>query len=125
MKLEISSFADAGNYEDERLILKIISDLDIGEYAVFCSRVSPEKSPISGKKTAFWFPDAAVKAGDLVVLYTKSGKPSTKQLSENRTAHFYYWGLDKAAWGDASNTAVILRVAEWTHRLPEKVGATA
>lgn len=119
MKLEIDSFADAGVLEKERLVIKALSDLDIGEYVVFSSGLSDTRIPISGRKTAYWFPDKAVKSGDLVVLYTKSGKSSKKDIGNGRTAHFYYWGLEKARWGSGDKTAVLLRVAEWIHRSPE------
>ena len=119
MKLEFSSFADAGDHDKERIVIKALSDLDIGEYAVFLSALSDTRSPTAGRKTAYWFPDGMVKPGDLIVLYSKSGSSSKKDIGEGRTAHFYYWGLDKAVWGNDDKTAVILRIAEWTHRNPK------
>jgi len=119
MKIEISSFADAGNYQNERLVIKVQSDIDIGEYAVFCSAVSTEGDPTSGRKNAYWFPDGSVKSGDLVVLYTKRGTTSTKKLTGARTAHFYYWGEEKALWGSADNAAVLLSIDEWNYEIPK------
>jgi hypothetical protein len=120
MMLEISSFANPGVIENERLVIKVLSDLDIGSYAVLSSAVSDEKAPTSGRKAAYWFPDQAVKSGDLIVLYTKSGKNSKKDISNGHTAHFFYWGYKEPMWGSL-RTAVILRVAEWTHRVNEVV----
>ncbi len=119
MKLAISSFADPGNYEKERLVIKVLSDVDIGAYAVFISAVSEDGKATAGRKTAYWFPDTAAKSGDLVVLYTKAGQDSKKDLQDGRTAHFYYWGLKASVWEAGSRTAVVLRVAEWTHRIAE------
>lgn len=118
MKLKISSFADAGNFQKERLVIKVESDTDIGDYAAFCSAISSEGKATSGRKNAYWFPDGDVKSGDLVVLYTKRGTASMKELEGGRTAHFYYWGQENSLWGSASNAAVILRVAEWTFKTP-------
>ena len=118
MMLEITSFADPGVIENERLVVKVLSDLDIGSYAVLLSGVSDAKTPISGRKTAYWFPDQEVKSGDLIVLYTKSGTRSKKEIANGHTAHFYYWGLKEPIWGTL-RTAVILRVAEWIHRVHE------
>lgn len=93
MRLTISSFPDAGNHQKERLIIKTKADIEIGEYAVFCSGTSDRNgSPTSGRQIAYWFPDGTVKSGDLVILYTKRGRTSTKELNDGRTAHFYYWG---------------------------------
>jgi hypothetical protein len=118
MKLKISSYADAGNFQKERVIFKADSDLELGEYAVFCSALSSDGNATSGRKTAYWFPDGMIKKDDLVVLYTKRGSSSTKKLDEERTAHFFYWGDDHAIWGNSSNAAVLLRVAAWTKKAP-------
>lgn len=107
MKVEIRSFAEAGELTKERLILKASSDLDIGDYAVFCSGISDEGNPTSGRKRAFWFPDYAVKAGDLVVLYTKKGSQSKKAWKSN-TAHFFYWGLEAPIWVPPKCAVVLL-----------------
>src|SRR5579884_826362 len=118
MNLEISSFADAGNFEKERLVIKIVNDTDIGEYAVFQSRLSSQRNPTWGTKRAYWFPDGAVKSGDLVVLYTKRGKNSTKSLASGRTAHFYYWGQENALWGSPDTAAVVLEISDWISESP-------
>jgi len=115
MNLEISSFADAGNLQKERLVIKALHDVDIGEYAVFCSRTSAHFLPTTGSKQAYWFPDRSVKAGDLVILYTKAGKTSTKALSQGRTAHFFYWGQESALWG-SPRTAVVLEISDWIYK---------
>lgn len=116
MNLKYSSFADGGNIEKERLILKAHANVEIGNYAVFCSSVNEGKAT-AGRKTAYWFPDETIKTGDLVVLYTKVGTDSKKKLNSGATAHFFYWGLKDAVWGSPSNTAILLRVAEWTHNI--------
>jgi hypothetical protein len=116
MMLEISSFADAGVHEKERLVLKAVGDVDIGKYGVFRSGVS-DGAPISGSKIAYWFPDQRVKAGDLIVLYTKKGTSSKKEISGGHTAYFYYWHRENSLWGSGERTAVLFRIAEWTHQI--------
>lgn len=116
MKLKISSYADAGDFQKERVIFKASLDMELGEYAVFCSSLSSSGGVTSGRKTAYWFPDGAIKKDDLVVLYTKRGSSSTKELAGTRTAHFFYWGDDHALWGGAGNVAVLLHVSEWSKK---------
>ena len=118
MNLNISSFADAGNVDKERLVLKARVGLDIGKYAVFCTELSQDGAATAGSKLAYWFPDEEVKANDLVVLYTKRGISRKKELDTNRTAHFFYWGHEEALWGNGENGAVVLQVARWSKKAP-------
>lgn len=120
MNLEIRSFADAGEPSQERIILKALTDLDVGEFAVFRSGVTVEGSPTPGRKSAYWFPDQTVKANDLVVLYTKKGTRSTKPLDDGHTAYFFYWGKAEALWGNSQFGAVVLEVLDWKFRVPGK-----
>jgi hypothetical protein len=122
MKIKITSFADPGNFQKERIVMKAESDLDLGQYAMFCSAISSKGGVTAGRKTAYWFPDGEVKKNDLVVLYSKKGAASTKDLGEGRTAHFFYWGDDRAMWAGTGNGAVLLRVAEWAKNVPPAAG---
>lgn len=115
MKVEISSVADAGDYPNERLVLKVLTDLDIGKYAVFSSKTAPDGKASSGNNLAYWFPDGAVSAGDLIIIYTKPGAASIKKLADATTARFYYWGVSHPIW-DGSRMPVVLEVADWTTR---------
>jgi len=113
MNLEIQSFAESGDKAKERLVLKATADIDVGAYAVFFTLTKNGENPTSGSKKAFWFPDGKVKSGDLVVLYTKSGTTSTKELTEGRTVHFFYWGLGDSIWNTPKSGAVVLMVNNW------------
>lgn len=116
--LKFSSFADAGDLTKERLVLRADADLGVGQFAILRSRKS-STGATAGKKPAFWFPDKDVKRGDLVILYTKSGKSSVKALEGDRTAHFFYWGEESAFWGEDGFGAVILKVETWTFATPQ------
>lgn len=112
MNLEIRSFADPGDISKERIVLKALTDVDVGEYAILRSGAD-EDSPTSGRKIAYWFADIDVKINDLVVLYTKKGTRSSKLMDSGHTAHFFYWGKDEPLWGDKQYGAVLLEVADW------------
>jgi len=119
MNLEIKSFADVGDIEKERLVLRVLNDEDIGGYLVLRSKATTDGAPISGSKRAYWFPDKRLKAGDLVVLYTRTGKTSQKSLARGGTSYFFYWQLSEPIWGaDSGNTAVLLTIREWTNAVP-------
>jgi hypothetical protein len=114
MKLELRSIAAPGDLGKERLVLKALSDMDVGDYAVLRSGIGDSGGPTSGRKRAYWFPDVSVKAGDTVVLYTKTGKRSKKTLDNGGTAHFFYWGSETPLW-DEKHCAVLLLVSEWEY----------
>jgi hypothetical protein len=119
MILEIRSFADAGNLEKERLVLRATADTDIGNYAIFRSKRASNGKPISGSKNAYWFPDIDVSEGDLVVLYTRAGTARRKTLTNGKTAHFYYWNQKTSFWGeDKNNIAVLIQTGDWVSRAP-------
>ena len=119
MNLEIRSFADSGELSKERIILKALADIGIGDYALLRSGVTPSGRPTSGWKSAYWFPDMDVKAEDLVILYTKKGSRSSKELDGGRTAHFFYWGREEALWGSKLFGAVLLEAADWQFAIPD------
>lgn len=120
MKVQIQSFADAGVADKERIVINTTSDHDIGKYLLFYSNKTAESNPTSGRKTMYWFPDKPIKAGDLVVLYSKKGRRSEKKLNNGSTIHFFYWGLEAPIWGDDSKIAVLMQSTEWNTATPEK-----
>lgn len=116
---EISSFADTGDLNRERVVLKATEDIDIGRFILIRSKADAEGDPISGSKDAYWFPDKTVNRGDFVVVYTKSGTSSTKLMSSGSTAHFYYWHKKTPFWGpDEKNVAVLLEAPVWSSKKP-------
>ena len=120
MQLELKSFADAGVLDKERLIIRVLADVNIGSYVVLRSKKNDNGMPISGTKDAYWFPDVKVSRGDLIVLYTKRGTSSKKVLEgSGGMAHFYYWSKGSPFWGaDSSNTAVLIYADSWASESP-------
>ena len=123
MKVQIQSFADAGIAEKERVVISATGDHDIGKYLLFFSKKGAESNATSGRKTMYWFPDKPIKAGDLVVLYSKKGRRSEKKLDNGSTVHFFYWGLEAPIWGDDSKVAVLMQSMEWNTATPKQNGS--
>ena len=119
MEIKIRSFADAGSPMKDRLILDVLSDADIGEYLVLYSEASSDGGATAGQHAAYWFPDKNVKAGDVVVLYSKSGTNSEKKLEDGRVAHFFYWGCKSPMWGEHGWGAVLMQAKNWNFRKSE------
>ena len=111
MKIEFKSIADRGNYDKERLVLKVLADTDIGDHLVAQTDALSQDIGTELYHT-FWPSYKTISSGDLIVLYTKSGKDSEKELSDGRHTHFYYWGLNSAIWDNNDKAAVILHAPE-------------
>jgi len=120
MKIDIKSIADKGNLEKERLVLKVKSDIDIGDYLVIQAGFHGGEVS-TGTFNTCWFPYKSIAAGDLVVLYTKSGKENEKELKSSNKAHFFYWGLSSALWANNDRAPVLLHAPEWISKSPNEL----
>jgi hypothetical protein len=89
MKLEIREIKDRG-MPNERIVLDVKEDCDLGYYFVFNTKRLPENSISSSIRNPYWLPSKQVKKGDLVVIYTKVGSSSFKINNDKTTSHFYY-----------------------------------
>ena len=120
MKIEIKSIANKGVIDKERIVLKALSDADIGDYLLIQAGFSNGEVTVATYKT-YWFPYKAVAAGDLIVLYTKYGKESDKELNQGKKAHFFYWGLEAPIWNKDDRAPVLLHAPEWVSKAPSEL----
>ncbi len=112
MNIKINSIADRGVPKKERLVMKVLRDTDVGEYAVF--RAGTEDGGVTTDvRNVFWFPDKPVSAGDFVVLYTKTGTASEKTSASGTKSHFFYWSLQEPLWLPEEDSAVLLHIDTW------------
>lgn len=111
MKLKIRNIIDRGA-TDERLVLLVKEDCDIGKFFAFITTKSDEKIIYTNIKHPFWFPDKLVKKGDLVVLYTKVGSSSFKVNEDGSSSHFYYRNLKSPILVE-NYFALIIEVNTW------------
>jgi hypothetical protein len=108
MKLKITSVRNAGDLDNERIVLRADADVDIGKFALFCCKVEGPDLVESGNiPYVYWFDDQLVKEGDLVVLYTKSGTKSEKENASGKISRFNYWSLPKAIWSSETRSVLV------------------
>ena len=112
MKLKIKSIADKADHKQERLVISVLSDTNVGEFAVLRTGYSGGQVTTDVWDT-FWFPDKQVSAGDLVVIYSKTGTTSEKLLKTGKKAHFYYWGKPQTIWSSSGKSVVLLHAPVW------------
>jgi hypothetical protein len=118
MNVTFKSIRDAGDFEKERIVFSVFGEADVGNYLVLITQLAEDGSPFSGKHVSFWFPDKKVKAGDLVVLYTKDGEARSTTNKDLSSSHFFYWKLKEAQFGKPQRGIVLLRAPQWTTGVP-------
>jgi len=116
MKVKIRAIRNAGELPDERLVLTVLRDCDIGYYLTFDTTYTEDGKVSNLVRHPYWFPDKDVRAGDTVVLYTKDGKQSQKTNDDGSTSHFFYRRLARTIWNKTGDCAVILEISTWTSK---------
>lgn len=112
MDLSIKYIRDAGNNKLERIVLKVREDCNVGDFMIMDTTYDGDH--ISNKlRHTYWFPDKAVKKGDLVILYSKEGKISEKINPSENTSHFFYWNLKETVWNKDEDCAVLFSISEY------------
>lgn len=113
MKLSIIRIVDRGVQDKERLYLKALNDVNLSSYLVFSTSYSEPAKISAGGKSAYWFPPKRVKAGDSIILYTGTGKPSETKKTDGTTTYFLYWGWKAPLWVATGKCAVVMELADW------------
>ena len=116
MKLAIRYVKEHGVLEDERIVLKVLGDADIGDYMLADTTYIADDEVSNKLRHTFWIPDKTVEKGDLVVIYTKSGKDSTKSNKSGNKTHFFYWGLERTVWNKDEDAAALFLVGDWSSK---------
>ena len=120
MKVQITSVQDKGDIRHERLVLHVKRDVDIGDFMLLRTDFAGGHPPTNVTNT-LWFPDMLMRAGDIVVVYSKSGSAKQKEISGGRTAHFFYWQQDSTLWDDETVAPVLLHAPEWASKAPHEL----
>lgn len=112
MKLQLRSIIQPGELSKERLTLKALADLDVGDYMVAQSGYR-KGAPTTHFYHTLWFPFKRISKGDLVVVYTKEGSERDREISSGNIAHFFYLDLDKPIWDYKDRGAIVLYAPSW------------
>jgi hypothetical protein len=116
MKLEIRFVKDHGDLKNERIVLKTLGDINVGTYMISDTTYHSDESISNELRHVFWIPDKDVKQGDLIVVYTKSGKNKTVENESGNSTHFFYWGLERTIWNKNGDAAVLFSLSDWSFK---------
>ena len=120
LAVDIDFVADKGDPTRERLVLRVRRNADIGDFVLI--RTGFEDNQVTTEViNTFWFPYKPVNRGDIVVVYSKRGNTKHKELRDNRTAYFFYWGQDSALWDDDNVAPVLLYAPDWVGKAPREL----
>lgn len=122
MRVQIQYVADPGDLSSERLVMRVRQDVDIGDFMLV--RTGFEEDEVTTNvSNAFWFPYKRLRAGDLVVVYSKQGRDRQKRLDDGKEAHFFYWDQGSSLWDDEHVAPVLLYAPQWTAKPPQELSA--
>jgi hypothetical protein len=116
MNISIKYIREPGSREHERVVLEVTERDDVGRYILARSSLTSDRSISSDLQDVYWLPDQKVEAGDLVVIYTKSGRNKSKQNRDGSSSHFLYWGLPDPMWNERNAVPVLFCIEDWQHR---------
>lgn len=109
MTFQILKVKDAGDLENERVILKANKDCEISWYILFDNTYDDNGQLSNLWRHMYIFPKLSIKAGDFVWLYTKKGQKSNRGNDSKTTTHSLYWGLDETIWNHEGDMAYLVK----------------
>lgn len=113
VEFRIDGVRNRGEITRERLLIRAERAVDIGKYLLLSARTREGRILGSRVPNCYWFPDVEITAGDLVVLYSKSGSKNVRENNSGNHSHFFYWGLGEPVWDDPARAPVLVRIAAW------------
>ncbi len=96
MKVRMTKILGFGDSENERILIDVLEDCELGNYVLALSNIVNDISISNKIENVYWLENQELKKGDLVIVYTK--RPGTAiQKFENQSgamSYFLFWNLD-------------------------------
>lgn len=112
MHLQILRVRDAGDLDNEKIILKANQSCEISWYILFDNTYDETGNLSNLWRHVYIFPAIHLNAGDFIWLYTKAGKNSKRGNDSNTTTHLLYWGLDEIIWNKGKDVAHLIKYVD-------------
>jgi hypothetical protein len=113
MKLQLTEIVDRGTHNSEKVLIDVVEDANLQDYIIRDTTFT-KGDKISNKWVhAHKFLKQSVKKGDKVVLYTRTGTDSKKELENGNTEYTYFWDLDSSVWNNDGDAAVLYELRAW------------
>ncbi|MFH0757347.1 MAG: hypothetical protein V2B15_08680 [Bacteroidota bacterium] len=113
MDLVLNSIGDRGNLSEERISISVTKACNLKFHLVFSTKMY-EKGFYNRSEKTYWFYPKEVKAGDKIVLYTKTGTDSYKENPDGSKTYFLYWGLNASLFINSDDGVVLAEISNWS-----------
>ena len=91
--LTINGVADPGVVNQERIVIRPMRPINLGDYFLGVGFVQPDGSVLPIQNVVYWFPQAFADPNDWVFLFTGRGTNSRTVTSDGlNPALVYHWG---------------------------------
>jgi hypothetical protein len=85
----------------------------LSHYAILDTSYTEPSRILAGQRTCYWFSPKSISAGNHIVVYSGSGKPSEEEKN-GVLFHFLFRGNSNALYSDPDACAVILEIENWS-----------
>ena len=113
MKLELIKIVDNGTHDSEKVLISVNQDANLKFYLVRDTTYSSKGKLSNEWVHTYKFLDQNVKKGDKVILFTKAGIKSSRDIGNGNTEYTYYWGLNSCVWNNDGDVAVLYEIEAW------------
>ncbi len=121
MKVSVRSIHGHGKANEEYVILDVKQDCNAHHYILADTTYTGENTISNKYRHVHRFAKADLKAGDIIVLYTRVGKSTSEKKGNGSTIYYRYWNLKTAVWNDDGDGAILFQINDWATK---KVAAT-
>ena len=113
MRCTIVGIRNAGQLRDERIVIDVLEEMNLGDYLIFASKELNDSKIDSSIESPVWFPDITAVPGDRVVVYTREGSYRSAKTESGGRIYFIYQGRSEPIFVDAAIGVVLLHANDW------------
>lgn len=113
MKLKLIKIVDNGTHDSEKVLISVTEDANLQFYLIRDTTYSSKDRLSNEWVHSYKFLNQDVKKGDKIILFTKVGTKSSRDIGNGNTEYTYYWGLDSCVWNNDGDVAVLYEIVAW------------
>lgn len=113
MKMKVIGVRNPGDLQNERVVIELLEDVEIGNYISFFSKDLGGEVISAKMLYPLWLPNKKLSAGDRVVIYSRDGEKCEKKTNEGQTVFFVYRGLVNAVCVTDKIRASLIEISDW------------
>lgn len=121
MKVRMSKILGFGDPENERILIDVLEDCELGNYVLALSNIVNDTSISNKIENVYWLENQELKKGDLVVVYTKRQGAAIQKI-ENQSgvvSYFLFWNLDNTISSKQGKKVVCLETTWMTMKIED------